>query len=100
MFFRIRAENFGPLVEKVFLCAEDDGCGTGMSALFSFSRAEQRSRCSHVLGRSRAYLAGLSQMCLSLPSGIYETYLPQLHYLVLFKSVKLSMNINKKLLPI
>ena len=27
MFFRIRAESFGPLVERVFQCAGDDGCG-------------------------------------------------------------------------
>lgn len=28
-FFRIRAESFGPLVERVFQCAGDDGCGAG-----------------------------------------------------------------------
>ena len=32
MFFQIRAENFGPLAERVFHCVGDDGCGTGMSA--------------------------------------------------------------------
>jgi hypothetical protein len=33
MFFRIRAENFGPLLEKVFHRVGDDGRGTEMSAL-------------------------------------------------------------------
>ena len=32
MFFQIRAENFGPLVEKVFPFVGDDGSDTGMSA--------------------------------------------------------------------
>ncbi len=32
MFFQIRAENFGPLAERIFHCVGDDGCGTGMSA--------------------------------------------------------------------
>ena len=27
MFFQIRAESFGPLVERVFQCAGDNGCG-------------------------------------------------------------------------
>ncbi len=33
MFFQERAESFGPLVERVFQCAEADGRGAGMSAL-------------------------------------------------------------------
>jgi hypothetical protein len=31
---------------------------------------------------------------------IYETYLPQLHYLAFFESIRLIININEKLLPI
>ncbi len=33
MIFQIRAENFGPLAERVFHCVGDDGWGTGMSAI-------------------------------------------------------------------
>jgi hypothetical protein len=32
MFFQMRAENFGPLVEKVFPFVGDDDSDTGMSA--------------------------------------------------------------------
>jgi hypothetical protein len=53
MFFQVRAENFGPLAERVFHCVGDDGCGA--------DNAGRGSRCSHVLGRSRACLVGLSQ---------------------------------------
>ena len=31
MFFQIRAESFGPLVERVFHCAGDDGCDAGIT---------------------------------------------------------------------
>ncbi len=53
MFFQIRAESFGPLVERVFHCVGDDGCGA--------DNAGRGSRCSHVLGHSKACLVGLSQ---------------------------------------
>ena len=33
MFFQIRAESFGPLLERVFHCAGDDGCGAGYLSL-------------------------------------------------------------------
>ena len=35
MFVQILAENIFPLVEKVFQCAGDDGCGTGHSLMLS-----------------------------------------------------------------
>jgi len=95
MFFQIRAESFGPLVERVFRCAGDDGCGTRTT-----HHAEQRSRRSHVLGPSRACRWASVKCVYRFHSCIYETRLPQLHYLEFFESVKLSMNINKKLLPI
>ncbi len=53
MFFQIGAESFGPLVERVFHCVGDDGCGA--------DNAGRGSRCSHVLGHSKACLVGLSQ---------------------------------------
>ncbi len=53
MFFQIRAESFGPLMERVFQCAGDNGCGA--------DNAGRGSRCSHVLGHSKACLVGLNQ---------------------------------------
>ena len=47
MFYRIRAENFGPLAEIVFHCVGDDSYGTGMSTnpfMLSEDRAVAASR--------------------------------------------------------
>ncbi len=61
MFFQIRAENFGPLAERVFHCVGDDGCGAGMSACRLIRSASAssagvaktlREKCPNLIGRS------------------------------------------------
>ena len=52
MFFQIRAENFGPLAERVFHCVGDDGCGTGMSALPPIADIERASALCPLLTHS------------------------------------------------
>ncbi len=53
MFCRIRAESFGPLVERVFHWVGDDNA--------VLDNAGRGSRCSQVLGRFKACLVDLSQ---------------------------------------